>query len=113
VVHAARDRFAQYRERRGSVLRRTKDTASGQLHGAVAQTFHRAMAERVLFVDPSFDKPVVSERVVRNHEQSGRGMSPQWTSNRHRPPATAAHSVSTTVAEGSTSVRNKRSNVAA
>ena len=46
VVDAARDRLAQHGERGVAVLRRPEHAGPGELHGAVAEALHGAVAER-------------------------------------------------------------------
>ena len=46
VIDAARDRFAQHRDRGIVVLRRPEHARSGELHGAVAKALHNPVAER-------------------------------------------------------------------
>ena len=46
VVDAARDRLAQHGERRVAILRRPEYAGAGELHRAVADPFHVAVAER-------------------------------------------------------------------
>ena len=46
VIDAARDRFAQHRDRGVVVLRRPEHARPGELHGAVAKALHNPVAER-------------------------------------------------------------------
>ena len=46
VIDAARDRFAQHRDRRVMVLGRPEHAWARELHGAVAKTLHNPVAER-------------------------------------------------------------------
>ena len=45
VVDPPRDRLAKHGEGRVAILRRAEHARSGELHGAVAQTVHRAVAQ--------------------------------------------------------------------
>ena len=45
VVDAARDGLAQHRERRVAILGRPEHAGSGELHGAIAEPLHGAVAE--------------------------------------------------------------------
>ena len=45
VIDAARHRLAQHGERRVAILRRSEYAGSGELHRAIAQTVHAALAQ--------------------------------------------------------------------
>src|SRR3984957_16705775 len=49
VIDAARDRFAQHRDRGSAVLGRPEPARSGELHGAVAKPVHHPVADRKRF----------------------------------------------------------------
>jgi hypothetical protein len=46
MIDAAFDRFAQHGDRGLLVLRRTEDARASELHGAIAQAIHAAMAKQ-------------------------------------------------------------------
>src|SRR6202041_626181 len=64
MIDSARDRFAQHRDGAAAVLRRPEHTRSGELHGAVAQPLHDAIAkrERPGFADVDHDLSPVARR---------------------------------------------------